>query len=572
MPLHNRTQLLKLIQEGAEEALASYSHPTVAPAFAPSQATVSADGRRWRKCAAAAIFNTKGEVLVGERLKIPGSWNCPQGGMDAEPVAESVVQAAAREAHEECGLRLGQEIAAIAAMDDDDDRAVKYEAGGWLKAEGFAGQQLHWALFLCCSAPGDMMPELITNLNGLGGEAAEFAHVKWQRLEEVILGMWPAKRAPYEALASWAMPILSSRLGMAQLLNGLEGRWVREANRNVGVEAALLARGVAAPDAVLEATKPYEQLWTRDADGKSWAVTTRTTSVPSGQPMERRLVYTLGNWDETYVGGSTLYGAAATAEAGHLRRRTGWLAEPDATSAAGDGNASGSCGADAITFLPPSCVAHTTWTARHDGGAEIVSRYRRGDTLVVRRAWLSRVEDMTSATVVQSTETFVRATTRTGEAATRAVDAAEPVAKAAAEAAQANEKAATEAAKPQATMKAEQAKAEQVRAEQVRAAAEAENANKAAAKKAVEEQATVKAAERAKAATEAQGVMEEAATRAAADAATTGVHVAAPVSPSSPASPGSPQAEAAAAGTPGRMPNRMRRSATRQKRRKRLRR
>eukprot|EP00966_Prymnesium_polylepis_P003398 77942-Prymnesium_polylepis.1 len=82
-----------------------------------------------------------------------------------------------------------------------DSQAVRYEAGGWLAKAGFAGQQLHWALFACCSVVGDVYPGAITVLDGLDGEAAEFSVVKWQPLADVIAGMWPAKRAPYEALA-----------------------------------------------------------------------------------------------------------------------------------------------------------------------------------------------------------------------------------------------------------------------------------------------------------------------------------------------------------------------------------
>ena len=67
---------------------------------------------------------------------------------------ETALEAASREAFEEVGLRIGVDIVPIAAMSDD--AAVKYEAGGWLKQAGFAGQQLHWVLFTCCNAVGDV--------------------------------------------------------------------------------------------------------------------------------------------------------------------------------------------------------------------------------------------------------------------------------------------------------------------------------------------------------------------------------------------------------------------------------
>ena len=155
--------------------------------YPESQVAVGADGRRWRKCAAAAIFNSSGHLLVGERIKIRGAWNCPQGGMDmcsrAHAGPETVLEAAAREAYEECGLELGKHIAPIAEAAED-TLAVRYEAGGWLRNEGFAGQQLHWALFVCTDPIGDAVPSACTSLEGRDGEAPEFSQVRtwaWAR-------------------------------------------------------------------------------------------------------------------------------------------------------------------------------------------------------------------------------------------------------------------------------------------------------------------------------------------------------------------------------------------------------
>ena len=39
-------------------------------------------GLFYRRCAAALVFNARGEVLVGERRDKPGSWNMPQGGIE----------------------------------------------------------------------------------------------------------------------------------------------------------------------------------------------------------------------------------------------------------------------------------------------------------------------------------------------------------------------------------------------------------------------------------------------------------------------------------------------------------
>jgi len=55
---------------------------TGTPKVYPEEQTVEVGGRTYRRCAAALVFNIKGEVLVGERCDRPGSWNMPQGGVE----------------------------------------------------------------------------------------------------------------------------------------------------------------------------------------------------------------------------------------------------------------------------------------------------------------------------------------------------------------------------------------------------------------------------------------------------------------------------------------------------------
>jgi len=47
------------------------------------------------------VFNRKGEVLVGERVGVPDSWQFPQGGIDE---GEDPQAAALRELYEEVGI------------------------------------------------------------------------------------------------------------------------------------------------------------------------------------------------------------------------------------------------------------------------------------------------------------------------------------------------------------------------------------------------------------------------------------------------------------------------------------
>lgn len=60
----------------------------------PEECKVEVDGKLYRRCAAALVFNTNGDVLVGERTDRPGSWGMPQGGIevrDAAPIFHPII-------------------------------------------------------------------------------------------------------------------------------------------------------------------------------------------------------------------------------------------------------------------------------------------------------------------------------------------------------------------------------------------------------------------------------------------------------------------------------------------------
>ena len=48
----------------------------------PAEGKVEVDGKFYRRCAAALVFNLNGDVLLGERLDRSGSWGMPQGGVE----------------------------------------------------------------------------------------------------------------------------------------------------------------------------------------------------------------------------------------------------------------------------------------------------------------------------------------------------------------------------------------------------------------------------------------------------------------------------------------------------------
>eukprot|EP01061_Rhynchopus_euleeides_P044113 TRINITY_DN77195_c0_g1_i1.p1 TRINITY_DN77195_c0_g1~~TRINITY_DN77195_c0_g1_i1.p1 ORF type:complete len:175 (+),score=33.51 TRINITY_DN77195_c0_g1_i1:81-605(+) len=163
-------------------------HPPPAP-------PVEHDGAKFRQCAAAVVFNAQGEVLVGERISAAGSWQFPQGGLDA---GETVSQAASRELYEEMGVS-----GHPALFEAPSDPACFYRIeGGWLSRNGFAGQHLGFAAFY---AP-DALTQL--NLSGLGGEKPEFSQAKWTDFDSLVSNVYPAKRAPY----AYALACLKPRI------------------------------------------------------------------------------------------------------------------------------------------------------------------------------------------------------------------------------------------------------------------------------------------------------------------------------------------------------------------------
>jgi putative (di)nucleoside polyphosphate hydrolase len=74
------------------------SPPKITPAAGKSEV-------RYRPSVAGIIQNPAGQILIGERRDVPGSWQFPQGGV--EP-GEALADALARELSEELGLNAGE--------------------------------------------------------------------------------------------------------------------------------------------------------------------------------------------------------------------------------------------------------------------------------------------------------------------------------------------------------------------------------------------------------------------------------------------------------------------------------
>ena len=356
--------------------------------FLPSQSVTYGD-KKYRLCAAAAVLNSEGHLLVGERVSIANAWQSPQGGVDAacdenNHQEETIVQAASRELYEEMGLIVGDHVVCEENGSDEKEcrTGIRYDTSGtsnWLTKAGFSGQELHWVIFRCIDGRGDANPNFCCDLSGQNGEHAEFKNVAWRSIEQVLQDMWPAKRGPYEAL----QPLLEkSQTGWQKQCKkaNLEGTWERDGTLSENLVPALEARGLSTDKAQESADAPYKQTWTSAGKDGEWTV---VTYADDGKTPRRTLLYSLGEWREEYCDKSTLFGDSPEAVPAILKRRTFYV--PQRTS-------------DNST-----AVAHVTVTTTPKNDVEESRRYRDGKHFILKRTFWPKTYPRTG---VVSTEVF----------------------------------------------------------------------------------------------------------------------------------------------------------------------
>ena len=171
----------------------------------PESRSVTVNGERYRRCAAAIVFNDRGQVLCGERSDRKGSWNMPQGGIEK---GETVEAAATRELFEETGVRAatGEDdgdvglVRLVGALPEDDGYCYRVDESTWLAKRGLAGQRLEFCLFHWPGADGvssDPTHHPAVNLAGENGESREFDRLRWMDFDDIVADVWPTKRVPY---------------------------------------------------------------------------------------------------------------------------------------------------------------------------------------------------------------------------------------------------------------------------------------------------------------------------------------------------------------------------------------
>ncbi|EQA43974.1 putative RNA pyrophosphohydrolase [Leptospira broomii serovar Hurstbridge str. 5399] len=157
----------------------------------------------YRKNVGMVVFNSKGDVLVGERTNFQGSWQFPQGGIDDE---ESSEEAAQRELYEEVGIQNG---------------IIIYEFPEWIQYDfpeslslnkhlkKFRGQSQKWFLFYWNGVAEDCRLDV---------HEREFERVRFIPIRDCLTTVVPFKRDVYEKLVMEFEPKIRSYLSRGPLL------------------------------------------------------------------------------------------------------------------------------------------------------------------------------------------------------------------------------------------------------------------------------------------------------------------------------------------------------------------
>ncbi len=132
----------------------------------------------------AVIINRDGLVLALERKEIPGSWQCPQGGLDED---EEPLEAVRREILEETGI----EASSLELLVTHPDW-LAYEFPEEVRAiKKWRGQAQKWYLFRLKGPDGQITL----------GDGEEFRAWEWIPMGTLLSRVVDFKRAVYQELA-----------------------------------------------------------------------------------------------------------------------------------------------------------------------------------------------------------------------------------------------------------------------------------------------------------------------------------------------------------------------------------
>ncbi|MBI3396807.1 MAG: RNA pyrophosphohydrolase [Spirochaetia bacterium] len=142
------------------------------------------------------VFNSRGMVLVGERVQYPGIFQFPQGGMDA---GETPLQAAVRELYEETSL----EMSGAPAGELPDWLLYDFPQDIPAHLKKYAGQRQKWFFFFWDGDTADLKLDL---------HEREFTSVKWSDLDEIADSIVSFKKPVYNVVRSEGKRIIQEHL------------------------------------------------------------------------------------------------------------------------------------------------------------------------------------------------------------------------------------------------------------------------------------------------------------------------------------------------------------------------